>query len=249
MGSFCSVLLVGLLGNLCGQKCETSFLRVPTWCADGKVWIVPEPLAPKPGDMIFFRAYNPLENTIYFFSCAGGVTHMGIVVQRPDGSLALLEAPGARYPVMLSDIPSRLASYNGRIWIRRLRVPLTPEQCASLTAFASAQEAKRFDLVGLVRPIFGVPWRRPGTGCTDPSELDQPRWFCSSLTMAACIECGLVDPCAVRVKYIDPQDMFNDKSLNLCPCWEKPLRWQRCGRRQNNWWWSCPGGCSPACAP
>src|SRR6476620_10982380 len=104
-----------------------------------------------------------------------------------DGSLGLLEAPGTSYPVMLSNIPSRLQAYKGDVWIRRIRCCLSEEQCRCLTEFACKQDGKPFDTAGFALPPFGFPTRKITRRCLTPEDLDQPRWFCSSLCVAAYI--------------------------------------------------------------
>ena len=48
----------------------------------------------------------------------------------------------------------------GRVWIRRRKVPLTPEQSCRLTAFAMAQDGKRFALIRLAAQL--TPFRHRG---------------------------------------------------------------------------------------
>src|SRR5205085_2849667 len=86
---------------------------------------------PQEGDLLIFQSRG-LRNLAYSLGCSGGATHCGVVVARQDGSLGLLEAPGPDYPVMISDIPSRLQAYPGRTWVRRRRCPLTPGQSRRL---------------------------------------------------------------------------------------------------------------------
>jgi hypothetical protein len=246
-----SVLVACLLGNLPGQVCSVGSLRVPVRGEDGHCQVCLEPYEPHEGDIVLFQAKGVVENVIYALAATPCTTHCGIVVRRCDGSLGLLEAPGTRYPVMVSDISTRLPYYNGKAWVRRLRCPLTCEQSACLTKFACAQEGKRFDTVGIVRPIFGLPVRLDRTKCCTDADLDQKQWFCSALVVAASVNAGLMDPCVVRPNFTDPQDLKVDTFLKLCQCWEEPRTWLRCGPRPDCGWWSqscCwPGGdgCPP----
>lgn len=244
MAALSPVLLVSLLGTLPGQGGDGSALRVPVCLADGRLCITRQPYEPCEGDLLFFQARNLLENVLYALACAGGPTHCGIVVHRQDGSLGLLEAPGLRYPVMLSDVSSRMHYYDGKIFVRRRCVPLTPEQSAALTAFACAQEGKRFDVVGLLRPAFGLPTRGPCVPCCCTcKELNQDRWFCSELLAAALVKAGLYDPCKIRPNFTDPEDLMNEGPIQLCPCWARYVRWERCGPRWHEWW--SRSGCPP----
>ena len=46
---------------------------------------------------------------------------------------------------------------------------------------------------------------------------------------------GLFDPCGVKTRYVDPQDLKSDRMLDLSCGWEKPVRWIRCGERTKEW--------------
>jgi hypothetical protein len=236
MTSLCPCLLACLLGTHVPPGDEPLLLRVPVRCADGTTRKVLQPYEPQPGDILLFSYWRPINNLISFLAHSGGATHTGMVVRRPNGTLGLLEAPGAPYPVMLSDLPSRMRYYHGRVWVRRRRTPLGPEQSACLTAFACAQEGKPFDTGGMFAPVFKSPLRRPGTGCAGPEEIDPPAWFCSALTAAAGIAAGLIDPCVSRPQTTDPEDLKRDRLLDLSPGWEEPLRYQPCAARPPCWW-------------
>jgi hypothetical protein len=191
---------------------------------------------PQPGDIIICQAPGNLKHLVYALGCSAGATHSAIVVNRTDGSLAMLEAPGTPYPVMLSDISSRLRSYDGKIWIRRRCVPLTPEQCACLTKFACAQEGKPFATLGVLIPPFGFPVRLCINRCLRDSALDRPRWFCSELVVAAAVSAGLLDRSHVRPRFTDPEDLKTDRCLDLSCGWDKATKWERCGPKLECWW-------------
>lgn len=232
MSCFSPLLLLTFAGTI-PLSWEGSYLEVPV-C--GGAVSRREAYTPRPGDIILFRTRNVLVNFAYIASCSGGATHCGLVVPRPDGSLGLLEAPGRRHPVMVSDIPSRMSFYDGRVWVRRRQVPLTEGESASLTAFACAQAGKSFNTPGFVAPVFGKPVRKPHSRCTCPEELDRPRWFCSELLTAALVSAGLLDGCVARPRFTDPEDLRGDRLLDLSAGWEKGVRWYRCGPRGDSWW-------------
>jgi hypothetical protein len=201
-----------------------------------------EGYCPKAGDIVLFQGRGAIKNFVYALAYSPCATHAGLVVARPDGSLALLEAPGPIYPVMLSDIPSRLRSSRGRIWIRRLRTPLSPEQLKSLTAFACSQEGKPYDTIGVLIPPFGHPIRKWTRKELTIEQMDPPRWFCSSIVVVAAAVCGLIDPCTIRPRFTDPQDLKTDRCLKLLDRWESPEVWQRCSPQTKGWWSrSCTG--------
>jgi hypothetical protein len=67
-----------------------------------------------------------------------------------------------------------------RVWVRTRRVPLTPEQSARLTAFASSHEGKPFALAGGLS--FMTPFSRRGvlrTPFVGKVRGDRPRYFCT----------------------------------------------------------------------
>lgn len=242
MGSLSALLLIGLLGTGADPCAGDIDIAVPCPCANGRAQVAWELYDPQPGDLIFFRVRRATQNLLYYLACAGGVTHVAIVVRRPDGDLVLLEAPGPAYPVMLTDIPSRLHSYDGRIFVRRRRTPLTPQQSTALTEFACAQDGKTFRTWGIILPMFASPVNRTGSKCCGPADLDAPRWFCSPLVAAAGVVAGLLDPCVVRPKFTDPEDLYTDKHLDLSCGWEKPLPCRCRGERGCGWWSrSCSG--------
>ncbi|MFO0930745.1 MAG: hypothetical protein U0736_27565 [Gemmataceae bacterium] len=113
------------------------------------------------GDLILYRHRNLAQNVLYAAFLSSGMTHVGIVVHRPDGSLGLLEAVGPGYPVVISDIQTRLAFFDGDVYVRPRRHPLTAGQDAGLTAFACGSEGKSFDLFGILGPPCTT---RCGTG-------------------------------------------------------------------------------------
>lgn len=203
--------------------------------ADGGPSLPLDDYSAKPGDIVLFQGKGGFKNALFALGGSACATHVGIVTQRPDGSLALFEAPGLGYPVMLSDIPSRLRSSKGRIWVRRLPTPLTPEQSHSLTAFACSQLGKPYDAFGFLLPPFGHPLRKFGSRCLTAKQLDPPRWFCSSIVIAAAVAAGQLDPCKVKLRTTDPQDLKVDRDLDLSGTWDKPERLIPCGPLTKGW--------------
>jgi hypothetical protein len=55
--------------------------------------------------------------------------------------------------------------------------------------------------------------------------LDQRRWFCSQLVVAAAGAAGLLDPRAIPPNSVYPRDLFVDSPWDLRPLWEPPARW------------------------
>ncbi|MFO0876201.1 MAG: hypothetical protein U0840_02420 [Gemmataceae bacterium] len=197
---------------------------------------------PEVGDILLFQSPGGLRNIAYFLGCSAGVTHSALVVARPDGTLGMLEAPGPDYPVMISDIPSRRCYHKGRVWVRKRKCPVTPEQSRCLTEFACRQEGKPFYTLGVLIPMFGKPIPKHRHRCVKDEELEPDRWFCSPLVVAGLIAGGLLDRCAAKPWFVDPQDLKTDHWLDLSCGWQRPYRWLYCGDRAECWFSiSCAG--------
>jgi hypothetical protein len=164
----------------------------------------------------------------------------GIVFQRPDGSLAILEAgPNDTRWVSTLDLLPHLREYAdaGRVWIRKRKVPLTPEQSCRLTEFAMAQDGKRFALIRLGAQLTPFRSRGPVRTCfVGKPRGDRGGYFCSELVCEACVAAGLLDPERTRPAATYPRDLFYgrsfnpfiDRHLDVNACWEPPARWTYC---------------------
>ena len=98
---------------------------------------------PQPGD-IFLATDESFWLRLGHAAVGGaGVHHSGLIFARPDGSLGLIEAgPFNELVTRVIDPYQHMSNHVARgtiVWVRRRRVPLTPEQSARLTAFASAR--------------------------------------------------------------------------------------------------------------
>jgi hypothetical protein len=132
-------------------------------------------------------------------------------------------------------LSKHLKSYEkeGRVWVRRRRCPLTCEQSAALTAFATAQEGKRFAIIRLAAQLTPLRSRGPlKTGCTR-YHGERNAYWCGELAMTTLVEAGLLDPATTRPTATYPRDFFLDRSLNrynnahldLSCGWYPPQRW------------------------
>src|SRR5947209_274450 len=71
------------------------------------------PYVPGEGDLIFFDDHNPVWIALFALAGTGPPTHMGIVVRKPDGSPAVLEAgPDDTLWVKLQDAAPRLHQFD-----------------------------------------------------------------------------------------------------------------------------------------
>src|SRR5947207_2663649 len=152
-GLFLSLLIAGwAAGAAAPVAAAGSFLYEPAYCLDQALRGQPRAYLPQPGDLMLYTDDNRFWAVTHNLALAFEPHGSGIVVARPDGSLAVLEAGPNDVPyVGVLDLLPHLREYEARgpVWIRKRRTPLTPEQCACLTAFAMRQEGKRFALVRL----------------------------------------------------------------------------------------------------
>jgi len=237
------LLLCSLLASPSGGDCPTpqdqpSFLYQPAYCLDDVLREPPQCYIPQPGDLFLATERDWKLRLAHKIALIGPPHHSGIVVARPDGSLALLEAgPHQTLHVFLSDLLPQLCSYpedGDEVWIRCRRIPLIPEQSAQLTAFAVAQEGKPFALLRVL--IQGTPCRPRGplkTWWMGKPKYDRHDWYCSELVIEACVAAGLLDHDTARPSATCPRDLFFKGSrnlylnhhLDLASGWFPPARW------------------------
>ena len=192
--------------------------------------------APREGDLIFYDDHNRAWTALFALAGTGPPLHMGIVVKKPDGSPAVLEAgPDDSVWVKLLDLAPRLhqfrRDFGGTVTIRRCKVALGREASAALTRFALAQRGKRY---AVVRMLLQGTWLRP-RGLLAPllarTYLDRNAWICSELAVAAGSVAGLIDPTKVRANATYPRDLVDDRRHDLSAVWEAPAEWRPAGFR------------------
>jgi hypothetical protein len=193
---------------------------------------------PQPGDIVLSTDTSTFWLLMHNLAGTSHPTHSMIVFAFPDGSMGILE--GGPHDTLkcraLEALPHMLTYENeGRIWVRRRAVPLTPEESARLTEFALCANMKRFALGRLAKQL--TPLRSRGPLRTffvgRPHGLDREAYFCSELVTEACVYAGLLDGKKMRPSATYPRDLFMDHSLNpqlnrnlkLAPCWDPPARW------------------------
>lgn len=214
-----------------------SYLCRPAFCLDDVRLGPTEPYAPQPGDLMLRLDRNLFWRVTHAMAGAFDPNGSGIVFARPDGSLAVLEAgPNDTLWVGTLDLLPHLCEYaeQGRVWIRRRKTPLTPEQSEQLTAFALRQDGKWFAL-----PRLGVqltPFRSRGplrTYFMGKPKGDRVSYFCSELVCEACVAAGLLEAERTRPAATYPCDLFFgrsynpfiDKHLDVNDGWHPPARW------------------------
>lgn len=220
-----------------GPGPESSVGR-PSYCLDDVIFGPLERYVPQPGD-IFLATDESFWLRLGHAAVGGaGVHHSGLVFARPDGRLGLIEAgPFNELVVRVMDPYQHMCNHFSRdtlVWVRRRRVPLTPEQSARLTAFTAAHEGKPFALLrGL---SFMTPLSRRGelrTPYVARVHGDRPRYFCSELVVECLVAAGLMDCETARPAATLPRDLFFghsgnsylDRHLNMETGWYPPARW------------------------
>ena len=225
-------------GAIAPAEACASYLYQPAFCIDYELRYPAEPYLPQPGDIMLRLDHSKFWRVTHYMALAFDPNGSAIVFARPDGSLAILEAgPNDCMWVRTLDALPHLKEYAdiGRVWIRRRRVPLTPEQSCRLTEFALAQDGKRFALLRLGVQL--TPFRTRGPlrtyvmGC--PHGGDRRSYFCSELVSEACVAAGLLDPARTRPSATYPRDLFYGCSFNVFlnhhleinEGWLPPARW------------------------
>jgi hypothetical protein len=216
-----------VLGQPVAEVPPSSFVEVPA-CRCGRGGTMWQPYVPCEGDLVFFWSHSVFWRSMFILAHSGPPYHVGLVVLLPDGRPALLEAglDSKTRQVYLNDILPRLREYHGEVWIRRRCRPLTPEQSAGLTAFATGQEGKDFALWRMA--LQATPLRPRGplrSRLFGKVHGERDSYFCSELVCEAGIAAGLLNPEVVRPNVTFPRDLFDDETLDLSPGWLKPVRW------------------------
>jgi hypothetical protein len=217
-----------------------SYLYQPCYRLDNVLRGPAEPYVPQPGDILLATDNNLFWKITHDLALAFEPHNSAIFFARPDGSLALLEAgPNDTLYIRSLDALPHMVEYanKGPVWVRKRRLPLTPEQSCRLTEFAERQEGKWFAL-----PRLGVqltPFRARGPlrtyvlGKSNPNRIS---YYCSELVTEALVAGGMLDRAIARPGATYPHDLFFDHSWNLYiqrhyrlgDCWFPPARWTYC---------------------
>jgi len=232
------VLLCSGAGDASAAEQGGSYLCQPAFCVDYALRIPTEPYTPQPGD-IFLATDQQLWSRVGHWLAGGGGLHpSGIILMRSNGGPALIEAgPFNSLKIAILDPCTHMREHvaaGDRVWIRRRRVPLTPEQSARLTEFAEAQDGKPFAMLRMLAQVTPFRSRSPlrvyflGT-----AHGSRDKFFCSELVMESCVAAGLHDPFTARPDSTYPRDLCFGRSINrylnehleLDAGWYPPARW------------------------
>ncbi|MBX9679722.1 MAG: hypothetical protein K2X38_13245 [Gemmataceae bacterium] len=189
------------------------------------------PYMPREGDLIFYDDRHPVWSALFAFAGTGSPLHMGIVVKKPGGKLAVLEAgPDDSVRVKLLDIEKRLPQFHndfkGLIQVRRCKKMLAEEDSKALTKFAVAQDGKGYAVGRLL--LQGTPFRERGRKddlAKGKTILDRDRWICSELAVAAGTVAKLFDPKAVHSNVAYPRDLVDNARHDLSGSWHNAAVW------------------------
>ncbi|QEH34043.1 hypothetical protein OJF2_25760 [Aquisphaera giovannonii] len=234
--SFLGILVASALTQ---APATGSYLCQPSYSRD---WETRGPLewySPQPGDIFLATDQRLWFRWGHLIAGANGFHHSGLVFRRADGRLGLIEAgPFNKTNVEVMDPYQHMMNHvqaGDRVWIRRRKVPLTPEQSARLTDFATAQEGKPFALARWFGQLTPLRTRGPiKTWFVGEPIGDRPRWFCSELVTECCAYAGIMDRKTARPSATYPADFFYPTSFNLYlnkhlrledQGWAPPSRW------------------------
>lgn len=185
---------------------------------------------PREGDLIFYDDKSIFWTVLFVWAGSGPPLHMGMVVKKTDGTLAVLEAgPDDTIHVALLDLEKRLPQFDkdfrGTITIRRCKKDLTKEQSAALTKFAEAQDGKRYAILRLLLQGTNFSCRGPIRELfLADTVLDRSSWFCSELSVAAGTVAGLF-PASVKANVTYPLDIVDNRRHNLSRVWHDAATW------------------------
>jgi hypothetical protein len=196
-----------------------------------------EPYVPQPGDLFLAVTPDFIMRLGHRLAGAAAPHHSGIVYARPDGSLAVLEAgPFNTLEVSGWDVSYHLRAYEKkeRLWIRRRKIPLTPEQSSQLTAFCHGQVGKPFATLRILGQLTLFRSRGPiRTEYVGKPRGNRDRWFCAELVVEALVAACLLDGETARPSATYPRELFFDCSpnpwlnehFNLAGGWYPPAQW------------------------
>jgi hypothetical protein len=190
-----------------------------------------EPYLPREGDLVFYDDRSVVWTPLFAMAGTGPPLHMGMVVRKSGGGLAVLEAgPDDSVWVKLLDLRPRLKQFHadfpkGDITIRRCKVPLTRTQSAALTKFAHAQNGKRYAVLRLLAQGTSIRARGPLEPLLAKTDLERDSWMCSELSVACGSVAGLLDGNQIRANATYPRDLVDNERHDLGAVWEDAAVW------------------------
>jgi hypothetical protein len=218
---------------------DVSYLYQPAFAIDYELREPAEPYVPQAGDIMLRLDHSKFWRVTHYMALAFDPNGSAVVFARPDGSMGILEAgPMDTLWCRTLDAIPHLQEYDdiGRVWIRRRKTPLTPEQSARLTEFALKNDGKRFALQRLGLQLTPFRTRGPLRTCfVGKPHGDRFCYFCSELVCESLVCAGVLDPETTRPSATYPHDLFYGRSWNpyldhhleINQGWYPPARWTR----------------------
>jgi hypothetical protein len=214
------------------------YLYQPAFEVPGELRGPRRPYHPQAGDI--FLSSDQLRIAVVGHMLVGsqGVHHSGLIILRPDGRPATLEAaPHHVRWIRVLDIDDNMRRYQeegNSVWIRQRKTPLTAEQSKLLTEFAMNQDGKKFAWERVMMQVtpFRARSHLRNTSMGEPHG-ERRRYFCSELALETLLAAGLLDPERTRPSATYPGDLFYgasdnsfiNENLQINEFWEPPARW------------------------
>lgn len=227
----CGVYVIAAAGYSIADEPAAGYLKIARKAAKGKPQSEIVRYAPREGDLIFYDDRNLGWTLLFAYAGTGPPLHMGMVVRKNDGKLAVLEAgPDDTVWVKLLPLDKRLPQFNddykGTIQIRRCKKELTAEQSKALTKFAEAQDGKCYAVARLLLQGTSLRSRGPVRELVlGKTVLDRDRWICSELSVAAGTVVKLFDPKVVYANVAYPRDLVDNERYDLSGSWHDATVW------------------------
>jgi hypothetical protein len=214
----------------CG-KAQAGFWIMPVDDGHGHCTLKAEPYYPMPGDLLLYDNLSTFLHYAFKIVQSDRPIHAAIVVERVDGTPAILEVgpnsrPQAFTKTYIVDVWPRLETYSGIVMIRRPKRQLTREESAALTQFALASEGKEFAVGRLA--LQGTPFNcRCGLRhlLFAKTYFERDRWICSENVVAAATVAGLLDSKKHPANCMYPRDLTYDEKYDLSDIFYAPVLW------------------------
>lgn len=229
------------------DPCPESYgvLYQPAFCLDKELRVPTHPYVPQAGDIVLESDDRLTWGMGHRLAKSGHPHHSMIVVCKPEGGFAILEAggnPDTPSKVSIADLfrileweEAKTGRKERRIWVRQRKAPLTQEQSAALTDFALQVQGRRFARAKLFEMMTPIRAKGPiRTAWLGRPNYDKNSYFCAEMVVTALAASGLIDAEFARPGASFPHDLFLGGSRNywvdrglqsLNECWEPPARW------------------------
>jgi hypothetical protein len=214
------------------------YLCKPAYSIDKQLRLPMTRYEPEPGDVLLYSNPNFIWGTLYAIAFTSAPGHAGLVVRMENGEIGVLEAGYDDKPwVAVVPLKSRLPTYEGRIWVRKRKTPITAEQSKILRDFSCTIDGRRYGVLRLLLQMTPLRNRGPlRTAFIGKPQGVRKTYICSEAVLEGLTIAGLIDFETSRPSATYPRDLFFDCSPNpyvnrhppLACDWEVPALWRRC---------------------